>query len=163
MRSLTALAAIISILSFGPAVYAEEPVVTEGKKVKLNYTLSVDGEVVDTTTDKEPLEYVHGEGSLLPALEQELDGVKQGEHRDITLSAEKGFGKVYEEAVLEVPKDKLPEGDIAVGTVLATQGPDGNPLRGTIKEIKDDSVVLDFNHPLAGKTLRFEIDVLEVV
>jgi len=163
MRSLPALAVAISILSFCPAILAEETVVAAGKTVKLNYTLSADGEVVDTTKDKDPLEYVHGEGTLLPALEQELDGMKKGDHRDVTLPADKGFGKIYEEAVLEVPKDKLPEGEIAVGTVLATQGPNGNPLRGIIKEIKDQSVVLDFNHPLAGKTLKFEIDVVEIV
>lgn len=163
MRFRTTLATFLALFSLTSYGYAEEAAtVADGKNVTINYTLKVDGEVVDSTEGKEPFQYTQGEGVLLPALEKELTGLKEGEHRDVKLPADKAFGKVHEEAVLEVPKTQLPEGNIEIGTILATQGPNGMPLRGTIKEIKDDSVVLDFNHPLAGKELNFSIDVLEI-
>lgn len=163
MRSLAALAIILPLMAFAPCAHAaDQAAVADGKTIKLNYTLSVDGKVVDTTKDKEPIEYVQGKHTLLPGLEQKLEGMKAGEHRHIELAPDQGFGQVHPEAVIEVPKERMPEGKIEVGTVLATQGPDGNPMKAVIKEIKDKSVVLDFNHPLAGKTLQFDIDVVSI-
>ena len=133
-----------------------------GKKIKLHYTLKVEDQVVESSVEREPFEYVHGQDSIIPGLQKGLEGLKAGDHKEITVGPDDGFGVIDPEAFVEVPRSRLPQGNLSVGTVLTTSGPGGEVLRARITEIRDDSAILDFNHPLVGKELLFEVDILEI-
>lgn len=139
-----------------------ETVIETGKKVKFNYTLSVDGEVVDSSEQAGPFEYTHGNNEIPPGLEVELMGLKAGEKKNIVVPPEVGFGPVDENAIVEVPRSRLPEGEVQVGAVLETQTASGDVLQAELVELKDDKAVLNFNHPLAGKTLTFDVEITEI-
>jgi FKBP-type peptidyl-prolyl cis-trans isomerase SlyD len=139
------------------------PTVQEGTTVQLDYTLTVDGEVVDSSKGHGPLSYVHGQGQLIPGLEKQLVGLKAGDARSISVGPEEGYGLVDPEAFVEVSREQLPL-DIApeAGQALRGTGPDGRPFRATIFKVGSEKVTLDLNHPLAGKTLFFDITVVNV-
>lgn len=136
--------------------------VTDGSKVKIAYSLTVDGAIVDQTTEEHPFEFTQGTNEIIPSLQEEIAGMSAGESKTVTLPPEKAFGPVNPEAIVEVPRKNLPEGDIQIGMVLTTTSPDGQVLRALVKEVKDDSAVIDFNHPLAGKEVVFTVKVLDV-
>jgi len=130
-----------------------------GKLVSFHYTLSSEGEAVENNRNGEPLQYVHGGGQILPKLEEALDGLAEGDEKTVDLSAADGYGEVNPDAVIEVPTEQIPEGAREVGAML--QSPDHNgPIR--VAELKDEVIVLDFNHPMAGKPLTFDITVVAV-
>lgn len=136
--------------------------IQDGSKVKLHYKLSVDEEQVESSFDKEPLAYTHGEGQIIPGLEQELTGMEQGEKKTVTIPPGQAYGERNDQAVQEVPKeafgdvDELNVGDVVSGKIS------GQPFRATVEGIGDENITLDLNHPLAGKTLTFEVEVVEV-
>lgn len=131
-----------------------------GKTVAFEYTLKLeDGSVVQSNKDSEPLTYVHGENQILPALEQQLEGLDVDDQKAVTLGPEEAYGDVRPEAFREVPTEQIPEGARREGAQLSAQGYEG-PIR--VHEVKDETVVLDFNHPLAGKNLTFDIRVVSV-
>ena len=131
--------------------------------IGLEYTLMVEGSVVDTTDGRGPFHYIHGQGQMIPGLERELAGLHVGDAKEVTVTPEEGYGAVDPAAFVEVPKDQLPT-DVppTVGMVLRGVNPDGKSFRAKINEIKDTSVVLDLNHPLAGKTLNFQVKVTDI-
>lgn len=134
--------------------------ISEGKSVSFEFTLTLaDGTVVDSNVDSEPLKYVHGEGRLLPALESALEGMAVDERKSISLEAAEAFGDVNPDAFQEVPIQNVPEGARTVGTQLSADGFDG-PIR--VHEVREQSVVLDFNNPLAGKDLTFDVRIVSV-
>ena len=143
---------------------AETPqTVQDGKAVQIDYTLRVDGEVVDTSEGRGPLRYVHGQGQLIPGLERQLVGLHAGDTRSVTVSPEEGYGAVDPEAFVDVSKEQLAQDvTLEVGTALQGTSPDGKPFRAQVHEVDAESVTLDLNHPLAGKTLEFDITVVEV-
>ena len=131
--------------------------------VQLEYTLTSDGAVVDSTEGRGPLQYVHGQGQIIPGLERQLTGLHVGDAREITVRPEEAYGPVDPSAFVEIPKTQLPPNVTpAVGVVLRGMDPDGKPFRATIHEVKDKAVTLDLNHPLAGKTLLFKVKVIDV-
>ncbi|HEX6995593.1 MAG TPA: peptidylprolyl isomerase [Gammaproteobacteria bacterium] len=131
-----------------------------GKTVGFEYTLRLeDGSIVQSNKDDEPLTYVHGENQILPALERELEGLEVDDRKEITLEARDAYGEIRPEAFREVPAEQIPPEARRVGAQLSAAGYDG-PIR--VHEIKDDVVVLDFNHPLAGKALKFDIRVVSI-
>jgi FKBP-type peptidyl-prolyl cis-trans isomerase SlyD len=139
---------------------AEAATVQDNMDVSLEYTLTVEGDVVDTTEGRDPFHYIHGQGQLIPGLEQELTGLRIGDSKDVTIPPEGGYGLVDPTAFVEVPKDQLPaEVTPTVGLVLRGVNPDGKSFSAKINEVKEKSVVLDLNHPLAGKTLKFHVKV----
>ena len=151
-----------------PAAPANEgaqaaPTVQDGATVQLDYTLTVEGKVADSSQGRSPLSYVQGRGQLVPGLEKQLAGLKAGDTRSITVAPEDGYGPVDPKAFVEVPRAQLPP-DIApsVGQALRGTGQDGRPFRATIFTVGPESVTLDLNHPLAGKTLFFDITVVSV-
>lgn len=155
---------ILSLAAFPHAVFAQEEgseVIENGKTVEFEYSLSLeDGTVVESNVDSEqPLQYVQGGGQILPALEAALAGLAENETRSVTLAAEDAYGVVNPEAFQEIPRDRIPEELLNVGAELQAPGYDG-PIR--VHEIRDDAVVLDFNHPLAGQALTFDIRILSV-
>ena len=139
--------------------------IENGKRVKIHYTLKVDGEVVESSAGREPFEYVHGKDAIIPGLQRGLEGLNVGDQSEITVGPDDGFGPVDPEALVQVPRDRLPKGRITIGTILTTSGSSGSGevLRARVTELHDDHAILDFNHPLAGKELLFVVEVIEVL
>ena len=127
----------------------------------LSYELEVEGAIVDKAGSEKPLEYIHGTGMLLPRFEEEVEGKTEGETFEFTLSAEEGYGEYDERYKVTLPKStfevdgKLMEELLVVGRTLPMLNSAGQVVQGTVAEITPDSVVMDFNHPMAGKTLHF--------
>ncbi len=133
--------------------------IKDGIQVSFNYSLTSDGEEIENNKGKEPMTYTHGGGQILPALEEQLTGLNVGDTKEVALAAADAYGETNPEAVQEVPVEKIPEGARQVGAVLTSNDFPG-PIRVT--EVGDNTVVLDFNHPLAGKDLVFDIEIVAV-
>ena len=135
-----------------------------GDKLKVHYTGKLeDGTIFDSSVGREPLEFVLGNGSLIAGFEKAVTGLKAGETTTTKLSPEEGYGEPSKELFFEVPNANIPE-DIQpqVGMQLSVSQPDGRQMPVTVTEVNAESITLDANHPLAGKTLIFEIEVLDV-
>lgn len=142
---------------------AGEKVITQGSKVKFDYVLTVEGNQIDSTKDKGPLEFVQGEGTLFLGLENQMFGLKAGEKKTIKVAPEGGYGQINPEAFVEVEKSRLPkEVEIKAGVEFRGQGPEGGNFPVVITEVKEKTVMVDFNHPLAGKELIFAIEVVSI-
>lgn len=162
IKILAALSLSLSLALPAAVVLAEE-VVGDGKQVTIEYTLTLDdGSVADSNVGDAPFVYVHGAQQLLPSLEAALAGLSAGDARDVRLSAEEGYGPVDPAGFQEVPLDLIPEDGRQVGEVLVGIDPDGQPFQVRVAEVREDAVVLDFNHPLAGQALNFAVKVLAV-
>jgi FKBP-type peptidyl-prolyl cis-trans isomerase SlyD len=128
--------------------------------VSFDYTLYVDGEVVDSSEGAGPLEYLHGHANIIPGLEKEMIGMKVGEEKKVTVAPEEAYGVLDPEAVLEVDREEFPENvPLEPGIELEITDDGGDILYATITEIGEEVVKLDTNHPLAGQTLVFEVKV----
>jgi FKBP-type peptidyl-prolyl cis-trans isomerase SlyD len=137
--------------------------VTEGSNVSIEYTLALqDKEVIDTNKGGQPLTFVYGASQIIPGLEKAMTGMKIGESRNVAVQPLEGYGPVLEEAIIEVGKDQLPPDAWQIGAHVQGQGPEGQVVRGQVKRLQDDKATIDFNHPLAGKTLFFEVKVLDI-
>ena len=136
--------------------------VSNGKVVSLEYTLTLDdNQVVESNVGKAPFTYTHGANQIIRGLENAVEGMTVGEAKHVVVPPKDGYGSKDLTAVKEVPKTKVPQG-ITVGSQLQGKDASGNVVRPIVKEIKDDTVVLDLNHPLAGKTLLFDVKVIDV-
>lgn len=163
MRSVKISVLMLALALTGSSALAAEAVVALGKKVKMDYTLSVDKEQVETSVGKEPLEIIYGDRSIIPGLESAIAGMKVGEERTIDVEPKDAYGDVEPGAIKEFPKSSMPtEPPPQVGMILQAESPEGESFPAMIKEIKGDVVVMDFNHPLAGKKLTFKIKILDV-
>ena len=141
----------------------ERMTIANGTNVSLEYTLKLEDEtVVDTNVGAAPLTYTHGSNEIIPGLEKALIGMKVGESTQVVVPAEEAYGGVDSGAIQEVPKEKLPPDALHVGAQVQGQDDSGEPLQARVTEVKDQTVVLDFNHPLAGKTLYFDVKVLDI-
>lgn len=153
---------------FGGVTYhlmAEEDVmiIEKGREVSFDYVLTVDGEVVDSSKDSGPLKYIHGSGQIIPGLSKQLKGLQTGDERVIEVVPDEAYGSVNQQEFYEVPKASLPAGiNLEVGMPLHIQGPEGRVTPVKIAEIKEDTIVLDLNHPLAGKVLTFKVKIVSV-
>ena len=151
---------LVALLSSTGFTQEEEAVVSDGKTVGFEYTLTLtDGTVVESNVGRDTLKYTQGEGQILPALERELAGLAVDDTKQVTLAPADAYGEVDQGAFQEVPIAQVPEEARVVGTLLGAQGYDG-PIR--VAEIKEESVILDFNNPLAGKTLTFDIRIVSL-
>lgn len=132
----------------------------------ITYQLRIDPEtVVDEAKEESPFAFIHGIGSTLEAFDKNLTGKKPGESFEFKLSVEEGYGPYIPENVISLPRENFegaPAEVMQVGKTIPMQGPDNQPIFGTITEISDSSVKMDFNLPLAGKELFFSGKVLEV-
>lgn len=167
---LLALAAALAVLgAASPAVVRsaekakQENVVKDGAVVSLQYSLSEeDGKLIESNKGKDPLKYTHGSKQIVPGLEKELAGMKIGGEKRVKVKPEDAYGAVNSKAFQEVPKEQIPANGLKVGATLAAKGPHGQEIPVRIHEIKEKTVVLDLNHPMAGKTLLFDIKILDV-
>jgi FKBP-type peptidyl-prolyl cis-trans isomerase SlyD len=146
------------------AVAEEKPsAVAAGTEVSIEYTLKLDEtNVFDTNVGAEPLVYVQGARQIVPGLESALEGMKVGESKRVTVKPEEGYGTIRQEAFLEIEKEKIPQDALQVGAQIQGRAGNGQVVRARVAEIKDATVTLDFNHPLAGKTLHFEVTILAI-
>ena len=136
-------------------------VITENSTVKVHYTGRLDDNTVfDSSADREPLSAELGKGMLIPGFEEGLQGMKVGEKKTITIPAEQAYGPVRPEMTQEIEKSFVPEG-VQAGQQLVSEGPKGQMIV-TVAEVKEETVVLDANHPLAGKDLIFDLEVVEI-
>ena len=137
--------------------------IEDGATVRLEYTLSDDaGKLLDTNKGQEPLTYTQGGQQIIAGLEKQLAGMQTGQAKKVVLKPEDAFGPVDPAAQTEVPKDALPADALVVGTQLMARNASGEGRPVIVKEIKEKTVVVDLNHPLAGKTLVFDVKVLGV-
>ncbi|WP_372916870.1 peptidylprolyl isomerase [Salegentibacter sp.] len=139
--------------------------VKQNDTVKVHYTGKLtDGQVFDSSVERgEPIEFTMGQGQLIPGFEKGLIDMEVNEKKTINIPKEEAYGEPREELVQEVPKSQLPE-EIKpeVGMGLVSKSPDGNEMNLVVKEVKDESIVVDGNHPLAGKDLVFDLEVVEI-
>ncbi|MGY5849439.1 FKBP-type peptidyl-prolyl cis-trans isomerase [Salegentibacter sp. F14] len=139
--------------------------VKQNDTVKVHYTGKLtDGQVFDSSVERgEPIEFTMGEGQLIPGFEKGLIDMEVNEKKTINIPKEEAYGEPREELIQEVPKSQLPE-EIKpeVGMGLVSKSPDGREMNLVVKEVKDESIVVDGNHPLAGKDLVFDLEVVEI-
>jgi FKBP-type peptidyl-prolyl cis-trans isomerase SlyD len=138
--------------------------IAKGCVVDLDYSLHLgDGELVDRSEPGEPLSYLHGEGQIVPGLESALEGLAVGDQRKVVVDPAGGYGEHDARGVQKVPKEAFPPGfDPKPGMELTASGPNGDEVPFVVQKIEADHVVIDLNHPLAGKTLHFDVTVREV-
>lgn len=138
-------------------------VVADDLVVSLEYTLTVEGEVIDSTEGDEPLQFLQGHQNIIPGLERELAGMMIGQSKTVTVSAAEAYGEIDPENIIDVPRTEFPdEIPLDPGTELEVKNSDGEVLTATIASTTKDSVRLDFNHPLAGKELTFDVTVVDL-
>lgn len=142
--------------------------VEKNKMIGVDYKLTVDGQVVDQSQPGQPLEFILGTGMLLPKFEAAIEGKEIGEAVSFTLEAKDGYGETIAEAVVELPKDifmvdgKLADDILFVGSQVPMSDAQGNRMMGIVKEVGETTIKMDFNHPMAGKTLHFDVEVVSV-
>jgi len=135
--------------------------IKEGSKVKLHYTGKLENEeVFDSSVGREPLEFTVGSGMLIPGFEQGVMGMTSGEKKTVEIEPAQAYGDLREDLYQEVDITQLPEG-VKVNDTLSAETPAG-PINVTVREINGDKAVVDANHPLAGKKLIFELEIVEV-
>lgn len=157
------LAALVATPVVAEEPAKEAPVIETGRTVSIEYTLTLDdGEVADTNVGGNPLTFQHGGGQILPALEAGLSGLGAGDTKKIDLSAEQGYGPVRDDLYQTIDIAQVPEEARTVGTVLVAQSPTGEQRPVRVHEVKEEQVVIDHNHPLAGQSLHFKVKVLSV-
>lgn len=136
--------------------------ISNDQKVAIKYEVKVEGNVIDSNIDKEPLEFTFGSGEVLPGLESRIADLNEGEEASLLIPANEAYGEYKEEAMQKLPKSQLEGIELSVGLPLQGKGADGEPINVVVKEVYDDEVLIDFNHPLAGKDLNFDVNVVSV-
>ena len=134
------------------------------KIVTVNYKLSDDeGNLIQITKDNAPFVYLSGNNQILPKLEEEINSMLIGGKKNIEINSSEAYGDYDEKAIQQVKKQEFPEGtNIEKGMEYMAHTPEGQPIPFVIKDVLDDEVTIDFNHPLAGKNLKFDVELLDV-
>ena len=142
--------------------------IAQNTVVEFFYELEVDGQVVDRTTKERPLDYIHGTGSLLPKLEAHIEGMEPGDKFDVTLAPADGYGEVDPSRIIDLPKaafevnGEVREDLLVPGNTIPMMNSMGGVIPGVVLEVSEDSVKMDLNHQMAGKTLHFTGEILTV-
>ena len=142
--------------------------ITQNAVVEFSYELEVDGQVVDHTTKEKPLDYIHGTGSLLPKLEAHIEGMEAGDKFEITLAPADGYGEVDPQRIIDLPKaafevnGEVREDLLVPGNTIPMMNSMGGVIPGVVLEVTADSVKMDLNHQMAGKTLHFTGEIVSV-
>ncbi|MDY7233114.1 FKBP-type peptidyl-prolyl cis-trans isomerase [Hyalangium rubrum] len=132
--------------------------------VSIDYRLHLgDGKIIDESDEGDPLVYLHGYEEIVPGLEKALEGKKAGESLKVQVTPDDGYGEYDPKGVEEVPREDFPSDlELEAGGIVSATDDEGDDVDFLVKEVKEKTVVVDFNHPLAGKTLHFEVTVREV-
>lgn len=137
--------------------------ITEGVVVSMTYVLTVDGEEVGRAGTEEPLEYLHGAENIVPGLEAALVGKTVGDQVHVTVPPAEAYGDYDDEEIDEFDLDEIPGGEnLEEGMIVEVEDEDGFVYIGTVMEVVEGTVIVDFNPPLAGKTLTFDVEVLSI-
>ena len=138
--------------------------VKKGDKIKVHYTGKLqDGSVFDSSIDREPLEFEVGAGMMIAGFDAAVNGMKIGDKKVAEIPANEAYGEVNKEMIVEVKRTQLPPDlEPQVGQQLGMQQPNGQSVPVVVAEVKEESIVIDANHPLAGKDLIFEIELMEI-
>ena len=142
--------------------------ITADSVVEFCYDLEVEGQIVDKTTKEKPLDYIHGTGGLLPKLEAHIEGMEPGDKFDVTLSPAEGYGEVNPDMIIDLPKSafevngEVREDLLVPGNTIPMLNSMGAVIPGVVLEVTEDSVKMDLNHQMAGKTLHFTGEILTV-
>lgn len=136
-----------------------------GDTVRIHYTGTLsDGSTFDSSAGRDPLEFTLGSGQVIPGFDKAVDGMSVGDSKTVEIPAEEAYGAHNPDGRQAFPKADIPDSiPLEVGTQLQMQTADGRPLPVVIAEVNDDHIVLDANHPLAGKDLTFAIELVEIV
>jgi len=167
---ITPALTLVALSLVAGGAYAEESekkeestVIEAGSTVGIEYTLTLDdGTKVDSNVGGEALSFDQGSGQIIPGLDKELLGMRVGDAKNVTVAPDEGYGAVDPAAFTEVPVSELPEEAREPGAALMARDAQGRIQRLRVDKIEGDKATLDFNHPLAGKTLLFDVKVLEV-
>ncbi len=137
--------------------------VKKGDTVKIHYTgKQKDGKVFDSSHSREPLEFEIGKGMIIPGLEEAIEGMEVGEKKDVSLEADEAYGQRDEKLVVEVPREKLPEGlEPQKGMPLRVKNAEGRDMQVVVADVDESIIKIDANHPLAGHDLDFEVEVVD--
>ena len=135
-----------------------------GDSVKIHYTGTLeDGTQFDSSAGREPLEFELGSGQVIPGFDKAVDGMAVGDSKSVNIPAEDAYGPHHEQMIQQVPRDALPEDmEPAEGMTLQAEGPDGQVFNLVVTSVEDDSITVDGNHPLAGKVLNFDIELVSI-
>ncbi len=135
-----------------------------GDTVRVHYTGKLqDGTQFDSSAGRDPLEFSIGAGQVLPAFSSAVEGMAVGDSKSITIEAADAYGRRHEQLIQDVPREQLPEDmQPAVGMQLQAQGQDGQPVHLVVTAVEDETITVDGNHPLAGKTLKFDIELVDI-
>ena len=131
--------------------------------VSIHYTLTLEGQVVDSSDGREPLQYLHGHGNIVPGLESQIAGRRLGDRFNAEVAPEDGYGIHDPDRVVQAPRGAFPDDvELAPGMQFQTEDEDGDPMTVVVTAVGDEEVTIDTNHPLAGKTLSFDIQVAAI-
>lgn len=142
--------------------------ISQNKVVNITYVVEADGQVVETVYDYKPFDYIHGSHVMLPALEAVLEGLSEGDSFEATIAPADAYGEYDESWVKVLPKNafevdgKVREDLLVKGRIIPMYNGQGNVIQGIVSEIGEDTVTMDFNHPMAGKTLHFTGKVISI-
>ncbi|MDA8646255.1 FKBP-type peptidyl-prolyl cis-trans isomerase [Porticoccaceae bacterium] len=136
--------------------------IEQGTKVKLHFSLALeDGSLIDSNFDKQPASFIIGDGNLLPGFESAILGLESGQKREFTIPPENAFGQHNPQNVQDVDRTNFAEDKLEIGAVFSFQNGDGE-LPGVIIGIEGEKVMIDFNHPLAGQSILFKVEILQI-
>lgn len=131
--------------------------------VSLAYKLTVEGEVLDEAADSDAIQFLQGRKNIIPGLESQLAGMKVGDSKRVVVNAEQGYGPIDKNAVEDIALSEFPEGvKPEIGMELEIKDQEGNEMWGRVLSLQGDTVTMDFNHPLAGKELHFDVKVVDL-
>ena len=135
-----------------------------GDTVKIHFTGKLQEEtVIETSKDRDPLEFKIGDGNVIPGLEQGVIGMAAGDKKTIAISPEDAFGQPQEDLVVDINKSEFPKDvELAAGAYLNIESSDGKEFKAKVVEIMEDTVTLDANHPLAGVTINYDVELMEI-
>lgn len=138
--------------------------IADNTVVSIHYTLTdAEGKQIDSSAGKEPLKFLAGAGNIIPGLEKELQGSEAGEKKQVTVEPEEGYGDVMPQLIQILPADAFTGVDeVKVGMEFQAKGADGSTQYVVVKDVGDEGVTIDANHPLAGQTLNFDVSIEEV-
>ncbi|MFP3984667.1 MAG: peptidylprolyl isomerase [Candidatus Bathyarchaeia archaeon] len=139
-------------------------VIENGNIVKIHYDVKIGDRVIDTSRNKDPVEFKVGEGQILQGLDEGVVGLENGEKKTVVVPPEKAFGQRQEGLTKKLPRDKSnePAKGINEGDIIQCETEQGAVMHATITKVEEDNVTVDLNHPLAGQTITFDLEILDV-
>jgi len=155
---------VIAVLCLGvvPGVYAGGKI-ENGKKVAMDYVLTVEGKIVDRSQEGSPLAFIQGKGMIIPGLEKRIVGLSTGDRKTVQIPPQEAYGLPNPKAIQQIPRAQFPAGQTPkVGMMLQMSDPSGRKVPAAIVGVTGEAITLDFNHPLAGKTLTFDVKIVGV-